>query len=442
MAVQNGRKRKADGTSSRGVANLTPEQLAKKRANDREAQRAIRERTKSTIEGLEKRIKELESQAPVQQLREVQRSRDAVQAENEELKRRMQSILGLLQPMTAAQAASQGLNGQSPPRQSSTHTALMVLADGSDLAAATARQSPLPMAPPPQAHMYQVHPTHPSQQPQHALQSATYIQPQPQQQLQYSYDNNPFSQQHIHPDLRNNHPSPTPQRPLAPATANGQGQLQYQGQPQHDMRMWAQSSAAAPVAYNQQAPPQLPLSQEGQSSFSSEQSQQQSDRYNVHQIADDVKLANAASKESRRRDLIPAPSDEPLYQRLPLNVEPTCTLDGVLKGFEEERRRAAQSGTPAASLVGPAYPSISSLLNPTRAAKSHPLSKVFTDILGRFPSIDAVPEQVAVLYIMFLIMRWHIAPTQENFERLPEWARPVRSQLEIPHPAWIDHLPW
>lgn len=33
------KKRRAPSTSSRGVANLTPDQLAKKRANDREAQR-------------------------------------------------------------------------------------------------------------------------------------------------------------------------------------------------------------------------------------------------------------------------------------------------------------------------------------------------------------------------------------------------------------------
>jgi hypothetical protein len=33
------KRKRAPGTSSRGVANLTPEQLAKKRANDREAQR-------------------------------------------------------------------------------------------------------------------------------------------------------------------------------------------------------------------------------------------------------------------------------------------------------------------------------------------------------------------------------------------------------------------
>jgi len=106
----NPRKRKADGTSSaRGVANLTPEQLAKKRANDREAQRAIRERTRSTIETLEARIRELESQQPFQDLQNVIRSRDAVVAENEELKRRLANISALAQ----SQGVNHGLNGMS-----------------------------------------------------------------------------------------------------------------------------------------------------------------------------------------------------------------------------------------------------------------------------------------------------------------------------------------
>jgi TolA-binding protein len=109
LAATNGRKRKADGTSSRGVANLTPEQLAKKRANDREAQRAIRERTRNQIETLERRIKELESQQPFQELQNALRQREQVQAENDDLKRRMQTIFSLLQPV----AASQGLNGSS-----------------------------------------------------------------------------------------------------------------------------------------------------------------------------------------------------------------------------------------------------------------------------------------------------------------------------------------
>lgn len=104
--AQAGRKRKAT-SGSRGVATLTPDQLAKKRANDREAQRAIRERTKQQIEALERRIQELTAQQPYQELQNVIRQKDAIQAENEEIRRRLASIMSILQPIVGAQ----GLTG-------------------------------------------------------------------------------------------------------------------------------------------------------------------------------------------------------------------------------------------------------------------------------------------------------------------------------------------
>ncbi len=124
------------------------------------------------------------------------------------------------------------------------------------------------------------------------------------------------------------------------------------------------------------------------------------------------------------------------------NIGPTCPLDGLLLDFLAERQRRAAGGESSQNLVGPPYPSLSSLLNPERSSLAHPLSKVFTDMLGTFPDLATLPEQVAVLYIMFLIMRWQISPTQENYNRLPEWVTPRPSQLFTPHPAWIDHLPW
>ena len=124
------------------------------------------------------------------------------------------------------------------------------------------------------------------------------------------------------------------------------------------------------------------------------------------------------------------------------NIPATCPLDGLLLDFLHERQQRAAEGLSHQKLVGPAYPSVSSLLNPEKARYAHPLSKVFTDMIGTFPDISQLPEQVAVLYIMFLIMRWQISPSQENYDRLPEWVTPRPSQLLTPHPAWIDHLPW
>lgn len=124
------------------------------------------------------------------------------------------------------------------------------------------------------------------------------------------------------------------------------------------------------------------------------------------------------------------------------NCSPTCPLDSLLLDFLSERRQRAAEGLPVQEVIGPRYPSVSSLLNPSNSAYSHPLSKVFTDILSTFPDISTLPERVAVLYIMFLLMRWQIEPTRENYERLPEWMVPLSAQIYVPHPAWIDHIPF
>lgn len=97
------KKRRTTTGSSRGVANLTPEQLAKKRANDREAQRAIRERTKNQIENLERKIRELTSQQPYQELQHVLRQKEIVEVENVDLKKRLASIMSIIQPVVGAQ---------------------------------------------------------------------------------------------------------------------------------------------------------------------------------------------------------------------------------------------------------------------------------------------------------------------------------------------------
>jgi regulator of replication initiation timing len=105
------KRRRTGAATLRGVSSLTPDQLAKKRANDREAQRAIRERTKSQIETLERKIQELTSQRPYQELQAAIRQKNAIQVENEEIRRRLESVLSVIQPIVTAH----GLTGISAP---------------------------------------------------------------------------------------------------------------------------------------------------------------------------------------------------------------------------------------------------------------------------------------------------------------------------------------
>jgi hypothetical protein len=58
-ASSTGVKKRPSRAGTRSVSTLTSAQLERKRANDREAQRAIRQRTKDHIDSLERRIREL-----------------------------------------------------------------------------------------------------------------------------------------------------------------------------------------------------------------------------------------------------------------------------------------------------------------------------------------------------------------------------------------------
>ncbi|CRK36373.1 hypothetical protein BN1723_004235 [Verticillium longisporum] len=59
-------------SGTRSVSTLNPAQLARKRANDREAQRAIRARTKEHIERLEQQLADLQSERGGDQSQTIQ----------------------------------------------------------------------------------------------------------------------------------------------------------------------------------------------------------------------------------------------------------------------------------------------------------------------------------------------------------------------------------
>lgn len=135
------------------------------------------------------------------------------------------------------------------------------------------------------------------------------------------------------------------------------------------------------------------------------------------------------------------PALPPVYSMLP-RVYEKGPLDTLMMDFLAKTQRLAASGVPLKELAGPAYPNWNTMLNPDSRHSAHLLSKVFTDILHTFPDVDKLPEQIAVVFIMFLVMRWQVEPTKENYDRLPEWMRPRPEQLFISHPHWLDYIPW
>jgi hypothetical protein len=101
-------KKRASRAGTRSVSTLSAAQLERKRANDREAQRAIRQRTKDHIDGLESTISELRrSQDASDKIALATRQRNrVVEEENSYLRVRMSEA---------------GLTVDLPPQSTLTH---------------------------------------------------------------------------------------------------------------------------------------------------------------------------------------------------------------------------------------------------------------------------------------------------------------------------------
>lgn len=360
---------------------------------DREAQRAIRSRTKLTIENLERRIRELTSQQPYQELQAALRAKEAVESENAEIKRRLAAIVAQLTPIIT----------QSP----SEHPVLPE--PGQCFMPTTITTTPAPQA----TTSVNNTPT-----PSSAASPPTSVDP-------YSHWNSGTSTSSTGPT------SAQPQHQTYRAQLTQQRHELAHGLELGSERLGleflldqakAQSiPQGMPTESSIHAPNQTSMTQPHQYVMSPHDSSLQGAIDPALQGAIDPALSSAHSIQIR-------------------NSGPTCPLDSLLLDFLHERRQRAAEGFPSHEIIGPRWPSISSLLNPMREA--HPLSKVFIDILHTFPNISQLPERVAVLYTMFLLMRWKIDPSQDNYDRLPEHIRPLPCQLYNPHPAWIDHLPF
>ncbi|PYH64185.1 bZIP transcription factor [Aspergillus vadensis CBS 113365] len=383
-----GRKRKLNCTSARGVANLTPEQLAKKRANDRQAQRAIRERTKAHIDSLEQRVRDLSSQKPFLDLQAALRQNEVIQAENREIRHGLKAIMDIIQPLLGQQekpntltATPSSTNNRIPPI-----TSTPPLSDAFRFSANTQR-------PAPGEHPF--------------AESAT---------------NSEASSSTAHAAFA----SGTARREIT-ATGPASFRIAFDYQRHNLAHGLDFGGTDERMGFN----------------FLLDASQQVPKVEGFRRSSETLRPSSNPSPTYPSGGH-PSMAEQPLPAYLtPIrNVAPTCTLDAILLDFLHNRQHQAAKGVSKQSLVGPSYPSVSSLLNPEKSVYSHPLSKVFTDILRTFPDISTLPEQVAVLFLMFLLMRWQIYPTPENYDRLPEWLTPRPSQLLTAHPAWIDYLPW
>lgn len=98
---------KAHGSPpSRNARVMNQSQKEKKRQNDRDAQRKIRERTKAQIETLENRVKELESGQAWQDFEKVLARAKQAEAQVQDFNQRFAAVYGVVQPIVNHQHSS------------------------------------------------------------------------------------------------------------------------------------------------------------------------------------------------------------------------------------------------------------------------------------------------------------------------------------------------
>ena len=142
------------------------------------------------------------------------------------------------------------------------------------------------------------------------------------------------------------------------------------------------------------------------------------------------------------------------WEILPINVPPTCASDTIFQTFIDRRRAslaAATASTSPISLEAAAAdlnrevsegPNMNCLLNLHPCESTDTISHVVADVMKTYAEIGTPPKQVGCFYYMAKLLAWLILRTQETYEKMPAWLRPVPIQLEQPHPAWIDRIPW
>ena len=370
---------------------------------DREAQRAIRERQRLRNERYEREIRDLKAQQPYQELQAALQRTAAVESELDHVKTVLASVVTLIQPIINRPAVTRSPPLQQPQHQQEQHQQVHPQQPPNIGSTPTSAASPGSVGTQGRCSFSeQVH-TVPAATNEHSGQDhgQLLIGPIAQQRhlLIHGLDLGP---ERLGLDIVLD-----PTRITRMDAHSAQDTSQYRHIPmKHD---WTATSAL---------PGALPTDHTGNNS-------------------------GARSNQSPPPLHAPPPFMPISISQTDIkNCAPTCPLDSLLQDFLAERRERFSEGLPAQEILGPRYPSVSSLLNPSHAAFSHPLSKVFTDIIARFPELCGIPERIAVLYSMFLLMRWQVSPTPENYTRMPEWLRPRPSQLSIPHPTWIDHLPF
>ncbi|KAF2495878.1 hypothetical protein BU16DRAFT_359558 [Lophium mytilinum] len=115
-----------------------------------------------------------------------------------------------------------------------------------------------------------------------------------------------------------------------------------------------------------------------------------------------------------------------------------------LQMFMKQKRQMIQEGWSVEQVLGPLemYPTVNSCNSMTDSHSMTPNVCEWVVSMMSWMNIGRHPERMAMTLLGVLFLTWAIVPSEKNYQAMPPWMRPTPTQIIVPHPAWIDMIPW
>ncbi|TKA61485.1 hypothetical protein B0A49_07684 [Cryomyces minteri] len=135
----------------------------------------------------------------------------------------------------------------------------------------------------------------------------------------------------------------------------------------------------------------------------------------------------------------------PIHNIQPLNDHSSDPSSRFYTELVGAKRLLLAEGYPSDGVLGPADIDVTSLLeNRAPGGFQNSPSTLCQWAVNSVRGLEGMgmPEKLATILMTARLLRWQVLSTLENYQNLPDCMKPTALQTFVPHPAWINFVPW
>ncbi|KAN0114466.1 protein of unknown function (DUF3425) domain containing protein [Hyaloscypha variabilis] len=167
------------------------------------------------------------------------------------------------------------------------------------------------------------------------------------------------------------------------------------------------------------------------------------------QLPDSIVISGEISSAPSGPNLLNPGED---FARQPLSISPweakpnnypaTCRFDKVCLDLIQKYTPLNATRGNVFEFSNRQFPHISALLSSKHHALVYPVAAAIASEIIYVFTVESLPEQIAILYLICSMIRWIITGSKEDYYSMPSWLRPGVAQIVTAHPIWVDMMPW